>query len=1372
MSAARPFLHPDPSPQPAPVPAPAPTPRRRHPWRRFLLWAGCAVFGLGAIVAVGIAVLLHSQRLHQYLLAKVNREATQSLNAEVNVQNFALRFSPLGLDVYGVVVHGAAPYADPPLLQLQHAHVGIGIKSLIHQKWYLTDLQLDHPVVQLFVDKNGVSNIPSPKSGTSKSNSNTTIWDLGIRHALLDQGEIYYNAQATPLSADLHDLEVRASFDDLKKMYLGNLQYTDGRVVFSTFRPFVHNFDAAFDVTPSTFTLHHARLSSGATQVNLTGTATNFAAPQVRASYDVTIDGAQMAESMRNASVPTGLIHLAGGATYQQVTNVPALQTLAISGDLTSKQLLVRISTLRAAVDGLAAHYSLDHGDAVLHDLRAGILGGEVTAQGTMKQIAGKAPHSDFTASLRNISLAQAGHLAAAGSKQPIAVSGELNADAHATWGKTMGDLVAKVDSTIHGTASSTQPAALTPPPPGSTAGAPLGATAGVPTEAGPVLIDSVVHATYTATNQEVTLANSYVRMPQTSLNLNGTVGNRSRLAIGLQAHDLRELASVAEIFRTPVPGQLQPQPLELAGSAIFNGSVTGSTAAPHLTGQLAANNLRFNGTAWKVFRTGIDASPSQAQLIDADLEPAPRGRITMNARAGLHKWAFSNTSPLQVELNASQLDIASLTKLAGRDIPVSGNLNAQVHLHGSEENPMGNGTLSITRAVAYDEPVDSLEVNFNGAGEQAQATLSLHLPAGTIQSNVTVWPKQKRYNAQLTSAGIAIEKLGNVRTRNLGAAGNVAIQASGQGAFDNPQLTAFIQIPSLSIKDQQVADIRLNADVANHVADATLSSAAIHTNIQAKARVNLTGDYQTDASIDTQNIPLQPIVAIYSPANANSLSGATELHATLHGPVKNRAALEAHITIPYLNMAWNNTIQLAAVAPIRADFQNDVLTLQHSAIKGTDTDLEFQGSIPVGTKGPMSLLLRGNVNLQLAQLFDPDIRTSGDLRFNIDSHGMNAGAIDGEIDVVNANYASASSPVGLQNGNGVLKLTSERLNIQRFNGTVGGGKVTASGGLQYRPAIQFDLGMAARGVRLLYPEGMRESIDADIRLAGTTDNALLGGTVNLADISFTPGFDLSSFAGQFSSGVAPPPPVGGISQNIHLNLAVHSTNNVNLVSRTLSVNGSASLLVQGTVDNPVILGRVNLNDGDMILNGDRFVLTGASIQFVNPTETQPVVNATITTSIQQYNISMRFSGPTDQLQTQYSSDPALPQADIIHLLAFGNTSEAAANAPATSTNQMAESLVADQVSSQITSRVSKVAGISQLSISPVLNDPQNGQNGANITIQQRVTGNLFVTFNENTAQSTETIQGQYKVSPRVSISATRDPNGGFAADLLIKKEY
>jgi translocation and assembly module TamB len=102
----------------------------------------------------------------------------------------------------------------------------------------------------------------------------------------------------------------------------------------------------------------------------------------------------------------------------------------------------------------------------------------------------------------------------------------------------------------------------------------------------------------------------------------------------------------------------------------------------------------------------------------------------------------------------------------------------------------------------------------------------------------------------------------------------------------------------------------------------------------------------------------------------------------------------------------------------------------------------------------------------------------------------------------------------------------------------------------------------------------------------------------------------------------------------------------------------------------------------------------------------------------------------------------------------------------------MAESLVADQLSSQITSRVARVAGISQLSITPVLGNAQNSQNGADITIQQRVTGNLFITFTDNTTQATQTIEGQYKATPHVSISGTRYPNGGFAADVLMKKEY
>ena len=351
--------------------------------------------------------------------------------------------------------------------------------------------------------------------------------------------------------------------------------------------------------------------------------------------------------------------------------------------------------------------------------------------------------------------------------------------------------------------------------------------------------------------------------------------------------------------------------------------------------------------------------------------------------------------------------------------------------------------------------------------------------------------------------------------------------------------------------------------------------------------------------------------------------------------------------------------------------------------------------------------------------------------------------------------------------------MTKDRLNISKFQGTVGSGTVTAQGGVAYRPSVQFDLGLAANGVRVLYPQGVRETVNANIRLAGTTDNAVLGGQVNLADLSFTPAFDLNSFIDQFSGGVSAPA-TPGLAQNIQLNLGVTSENNINLVSRTLSVNGSANLRVRGTAAEPVILGRVNLDGGDIILNGDRFVLNGGTIEFVNPSETQPVVNLALNTTIQQYNIFMRFNGPIDQLRTNYSSDPSLPAADIINLLAFGSTTEASANSPSAPATQQAQSLVASQVSSQVTSRVSKVAGISQLSINPVLaGGTSQGPPGANITIQQRVTGNLFVTFSSNVASTqNQTIQGQYQISPKVAFSTTRDQNGGFAFDTLIKKTW
>ena len=134
----------------------------------------------------------------------------------------------------------------------------------------------------------------------------------------------------------------------------------------------------------------------------------------------------------------------------------------------------------------------------------------------------------------------------------------------------------------------------------------------------------------------------------------------------------------------------------------------------------------------------------------------------------------------------------------------------------------------------------------------------------------------------------------------------------------------------------------------------------------------------------------------------------------------------------------------------------------------------------------------------------------------------------------------------------------------------------------------------------------------------------------------------------------------------------------------------SANLRATGTAAQPVLLGRINLTGGDLIFQGNRYVLQSGVIDFVNPTRTEPNMNASVTTTILQYNIGLRFEGQLDRLRTSYSSTPALPPADIINLIAFGKTQEAA-NATATPTNQTAEQSIASAVSGQVTSRVQKL---------------------------------------------------------------------------------
>ncbi len=1302
----------------------------------------------GLVLLLGISgyLLLRSTAVHRFTLSRIERLASEKLGSRVDIQSFNLHLSNLSLDLNGITIDGKDSSPHGPLLQVDHVGANIKITSVLHREWDLNSIVVDHPVARVFVDKAGNSNIPTPPNPSGQP---INIFDLAVQHAVLNNGQIYYNDQSVPLYADLHSLRFQSSYSySGGGSYSGTLAYRDGTLRYGNYAPLSHNLDAKFDATRDALKVSPATFSVGPSQVEFVATLRDYSNPSIQANYRANLDGEEFRRELKNPNIPSGMILLTGTAQYQNQPNAAVLNSLVMDGQLSSTSLLVNTSGYRGIVRDLSARYSLANGNAAVQDLHAKLLGGTFNGALNIRDLSGKM-QSQLDASLRDISVADLQSLLAASSLQEIRLIGTTNATVKASWSGSMQNLDATADASMR-----TQ--AIPRERPGGTP------SANIP-------LDALFHARYSGKSKQVSLTQSYIRLPQTSLNFNGTVSERSSLQIAMQSNDLHELEIIANAFRSSSP-EASAQPLGLYGTASFTGSLQGSTTNPNLQGQLSASNLRIHETTWPLLRANVQANPSLFSVQKGELEPSQQGHISFALQTALQRWSFTPESQFNVRLAASQLNVADLARLVNSPIHASGTLNANIAMHGTQLSPFGQGTVVVTNGLLDTEPLQVATLSFQGTGNEIHGTLGGRLSAGSATSKFVYYPQQQTYNLLLEIANLQLAKLHALQQHNLNLSGRLNVNASGSGSIKNPALTLTAEIPTLQFQEQTIRGLKLQANVEQHLATLDLTSQAVNTGIRAHGTVGLTGNYQADVRVDTGLIPLEPLLDTYAP-QAGDITGHTELHATLRGPLKHRALLEMHAQLPVFSLSYQN-FELAAVHPVLIDYAHGMLAIQRSEIRGTDTDLQFEGNIPVQSTEPASLLLLGTVDLNILRAVAPDLRSSGQLKFDINSIGQTSNPnFQGKIQIVNANLSMAGAPLGLQNGNGVLTLSNKRVDVTSFQGQMGGGTVTAHGGLVIRPGIIFDLAATGDGISLLYPRGVRSAIDGDLTLTGNAQTALLRGQIHLDRLSFTPDFDVSTFAQQFSNEVSSPPSAG-FANNVQLQVVLQTGAGLNLVSRTLSLQGGANLRVQGTLADPVVLGRADVTGGDVIFLANRYVIQGGSIAFVNPTRTEPVVNITATTTIDQYNINLRLEGPSDRLRTTYSSDPALPPVDIINLLAFGKTTEAqAANANAGG-SLGPESVLASGISSQIAGRIQRLAGISQLSIDPVLG-PNQGTQGARITVQQRVTSNLFVTFSSDvTSTQQQTIQLQYQLNPRWSISTDRDQNGGFGFDVRVHKSF
>jgi translocation and assembly module TamB len=1303
-------------------------------WKKAAGWTLMGIVALVLVSGIGGYFYLKSASFKNFALRTISQKVETATGGKTQIGGLDFRLPTLTAHLYNIVIRGTEPSDAPPLLKVDELTVGLKIVSAFRREISLSELVIQHPVVHMRMTRDGKNNLP--QAPASRLKSNTDIFDLAIKHFSLTHGEIDYNDDNAPLDAELYDVETDVRFNSPTTSYSGTLSYNNGILQYAQYTPLPHSFNTKFTATRTHFSLESAEMKVASSTISLRGDVNNYANPVLAGEYDVRIHTQDLAPLSPDVKA-AGDVVITGNIHYQNQVDEPFVKSVQVVGQFASDGISAASPNGRLEVQKLNGAYQLANGNLQAHQIEAQTLGGVIRADLDMQNL-DSTPSSQLRAILHSISLRAVQQAIRQPQMKDVAIFGNIDGTADASWTGSINNLRVRSDLTVHAAARSTRTAS------GSN-----------------VPVNGVIHAVFDSPLNTITVRQSVLRIPSTTLTADGEISDRSSLNVHLEADDLHQLAEVAGTFFSNNSGALPP----ISGSANVNAVVNGSTKNPHISGALNAQNLHVRGSEWKSVTFTINANPSQVVVSKGVLTNAKRGRGSFDLNVGLRNWAYLSSNPLHANLSVQQLSVTDLEHLANVQYPVSGDLTASLSVKGTEDKPSGSGSATISNARAYDETLKDLTLKFQAANGTIASTFHLAPAAGFADGSLSFTPKTKVYKIKFDAPAIVLQKLHRLQEKDVDIKGTLSASASGEGTMDNPQLTAFVRLPKLEMRERSIMGIKAEAHVANNQGTFTLDSEVAQASIRAGANVTLSGDYQTTASIDTSSIPLETLLASFSNAVPPGFRGQTELHATLKGPLKDKTQIEAHVTIPTLKANYQQ-LEISAAAPIHADYVNSIITVQPAEIRGTDTSLRVQGSIPLAGKSVPNFTAQGSVDMGILRMFAPDVHSSGKVTLDMRASGSASNpSIKGDVQMHDVAVVTPDAPVGVEKLNGTLEVSNDRVQINGVKGEVGGGQLSIGGSIIYRPSLQFNLAMQGTSVRLRYPQGLRSVLNANLALAGNMQSSTLSGRVLIDSLSFTPDFDLASFSDQFSSNAATPAQPG-FADTVNLAVQVQSKSNLSARSSQVSLEGTVNLRSSGTLANPVVTGRTDLTSGELFYRSNRYQLQRGIITFADPTRIAPNFDVSVTTQVEQYNVTITLRGPFDRLTTSYVSDPPLATADVINLIAFGKTtSESAASNSSQSTDSMIASGAQSVIGSGVGSGIQKLAGLSSLQIDPLVGgDNQNPS--ARVALQQRVTKNFLFTFSTDVSQpGNELVQGEYQINKRWSVSVTRDQLGGVSVD-------
>lgn len=1266
-----------------------------------------------------------------------------STGARAEIGSLHLDLWRLRIEFNDFTLHGTEAPGTSPLLHIARVTAAIRILSLLGKKVALEELVAEQPQLSVRFDKDGRSNFPVPPAQASSRPWRDTLFDLQIGKLDLRDGAVSWNDRRAPVEIRGRDMDFALHSSapaGQPEFYAGVLHWNQVELAERRDLPFFFDLSAKFTLYRDRFELDELIWKLPNSELNLRAELPSFSKPDWNFRYRGRLSIADLGTIFRQRELPSAVVDFTGQAQY-------AGGEWTTGGHFAAGDVRLPYEWFHSRGIETWGDYGEARDRLVIPNLGVRELGGTVSGRlemnlSTLSFRTETHVHSDSLAD----ALGAVDH-----AKFPVHTlhwDARMEVDSVNTWEKNFQHFRS------YGHSVWSPPESLAP---------------------GMIPVTADIHYDYSEDRRNIALQSSTIDTPSTNIEFQGTLSTvDSTLDLNVRAGDLLVWDDFINILRGS-----DAVPARLSGKVDWRGKILGPLGGPTFSGHVHALNAAYDRLYWDEIDGYLEYSPDDLRFTNAKVR---RGDTSAGFELFLQTdgdWSFLPESPWVVEVRLQHSRIANVQEFFGTNYPVTGFLSGNFRGSGTRAAPVFDANMVAEETDVRGFRFDRLSGQLHFAHDEYRLThAEIKSENGRVAGDVLYHPIENTIEFNLSGEGISLERFPALQNTSAPISGELAFELHGNGPLLAPRAEGDVRLLNLQVGSDRQGDFRGRLISDGQTARLSITSEMMGAKLRGQLEVELTGENRVSGLLTVNQLEMNTFISagfhLKQLTGHSSVTGVFSLAGSLRKP--DTIELDANIEKISFNYEF---VQIESKEQVRFTYRRNEVRIEQAHLYGPNTDLQLSGSARFDRERPLRFLLKGAVNMRLLTGAVPDLHAQGQADINVSVEGtISKPRITGRLSMRDASANYEEFPVGLSHLTGEFAFDRSRLLFEHVTAESGGGKLTLSGNVTYGEGpLRFEISAATPQVRIRYPAGVSWLAGGTLQLSGTKDGAILSGNVEVRHVLFGAGVDIASMFASASEASAVTTSSSPFLQNLRFDVQGHTSPGARIEWTQAHVEIDGDLRLRGTWDHPILLGHIHLLGGEMAFRGNKFTLTRGDIIFASPFELNPELNIEATTIISQYQVTINFSGKASKLTLSYRADPPLPDSDIIALLAIGSPGEEAAlrSTGTGSQNYGATALLSEAISSGLGGRIEHLFGISNFRVDPFLAGTATESNAAaRITIQERLTRDLTITYSTNAATSNQyqLIQVEYAVKRDLSVIFLRDINGTNGLDIKFVKHF